>query len=497
MTCEDLQLKRRVVASTCLLLAMGLVACAADPSAKRTRRVMSEQEELDLGKEAAEQVEQYIGFAGSEELNAYVSRIGQRLVKHSSRSTIVHEFHVVDMKEPNAFALPGGYIYVSRGLLAIMNSEDELAAVIGHEIGHVAGRHSAQRQAKSRGWIPLQILAGIGGAAASVVSPGLGSAVAGAGQLPASLAIASYSRKQEEEADRLGQQYAAAEGWDPAAISDTMDALTREQELAGAEDPSRMSFFDTHPTTPDRAKKGREYAKALSVAPANRIEVDRNAFLGVLNGLVLGDSARGGAFVDQNFVHPELGFAITFPRGWAAENAPTAVLAQPEDQSAVLALQVASEGDDPVAFADQIAAKAELSDRNNTEINGYPAVTAAARVQDGSQEIYIALAWIAKDGLIYQVLGATTPGRWNDHRPIFQASAGSFRPASETELDAIRENRLRLVEATPGQTLGAIAKRKGNQWSVDKTAAANAMESTTKLSGGESIKVSLRERYRD
>jgi predicted Zn-dependent protease len=228
-------LQGRAVALGCVALAIGLVACAADPGARRTRRVMSEEEEIKLGQEAAEQVEQYMGFAGSSELKAYVERIGQRLVKHSSRSHVVHDFHVVDMKEPNAFALPGGHIYVSRGLLALMNSEDELATVLGHEIGHVAGRHSAQRQAKSRGWIPLQILAGIGGAATSVVSPTLGGVVAGVGQLPAALAIASYSRKQEEEADRLGQQYAAAEGWDPAALSDTMDALTEEQKLESHE----------------------------------------------------------------------------------------------------------------------------------------------------------------------------------------------------------------------------------------------------------------------
>ena len=267
--------------ATWVAVTVALVACAADPGARRTRRAMSEEQELELGREAAKQVEQYVGFSGSAELNAYVDRIGQRLVEHSSRSHLDYEFHVVDMKEPNAFALPGGYIYVSRGMLALMNSEDELAAVLGHEIGHVAGRHAAQRRAKSRGWIPLQVLAGIGGAAASVVSPTLGSAVAGAGQLPAALVIAGYSRKQEQEADRLGQQYAAAEGWDPAALAATMDALTREQELAGGRDPNRMSFFDSHPTTPDRARKGREYAASLVVGPANRIARDRLFLLGV------------------------------------------------------------------------------------------------------------------------------------------------------------------------------------------------------------------------
>lgn len=483
-------------ATTCFAMAIVLVACTANPSAKRTRRAMSESEELEIGKEAAAQVEQYMGFAGSEELNAYVSRIGQRLVKRSSRSHIRHEFHIVDVKEPNAFALPGGYIYVSRGLLAIMNSEDELAAVLGHEIGHVAGRHSAQRQAKSRSWIPLQILAGIGGAAASVVSPGLGGAVANAGQLPASLAIASYSRKQEEEADRLGQQYAAAEGWDPAAIADTMDALTREQELAGAGDPSRMSFFDTHPTTPDRANKGRDYAKSLTVAPADRIAVDRNAFLAWLDGLVLGESARGGVFIDRRFVHPGLEFAMTFPNGWIHDNSPSAVLAQPQDQSALLALQVAAQGDDPSVIADQLASEVELLGTKGTTINGYPAVTSSARANEQGKEIYVALVWIAKDGLVYQILGATTAERWDSHRPDFEAAARSFRQPTMAELDEVRENRLRLVRADPGQTVGEIAKKPGNQWSVAETAAANAMEATYELSGDEAIKVSRQEPYR-
>ena len=486
----------RVRATTCFSMALVLVACAANPSAKRTRRAMSEDEEREIGKEAAAQVEQYVGFAGSEELNAYVSRIGERLAKHSSRSHVAHEFHVVDMKEPNAFALPGGYIYVSRGLLAIMNSEDELAAVLGHEIGHVAGRHSAQRQAKSRGWIPLQILAGIGGAAASVVSPGLGGAVASAGQLPASLAIASYSRKQEEEADRLGQQYAAAEGWDPAAIADTMDALTREQELAGARDPSRMSFFDTHPTTPDRASKGREYARTLTVAPTDRIAVDRNAFLAWLDGLVLGESARGGVFIGRRFIHPNLELAMTFPKGWAYENSPSAVLAQSEDQSALLALQIAAEGEDPSVVADRMAAKVELSDRRSTTINGYRAVTASARASERGQEIYVALAWMAKDGTVYQVLGATTAERWDSHRPDFEAAVQSFRQPTTAELGEVRENRLRLVRAKAGQTVAEIAKEPGNRWSVPQTAAANAMDAKAKLSGDEAIKVSRQEPYR-
>ncbi len=495
---RDDQVHSRKGAVTFLWVAItvGLVACAADPGARRTRRVMSEEDEIKLGAEAAQQVEQYMGLSGSPELNAYVDRIGQRLAKHSSRSHLVYEFHVVDMAEPNAFALPGGHIYVSRGLLVIMNSEDELAAVLGHEVGHVAGRHSAKQQTKSRGWIPLQILAGIGGAAASIVSPDLGSAVAGMGQLPASLVLASYSRKQEKEADRLGQQYAAAEGWDPAALSATMDALTREQELAGGRDPNQLSFFDTHPTTPERAREGREYASTLSVAPADRIAVDRTAFVNRLDGLVVGAGAKAGVFLDHRFVHPEMGFALTFPERWKYENGSTAVVAYPESQSAVLGLQVVAEGDDPAAVADEIATQVELLDRSEVKkINGLRAVTANARIVQEGQELALSLSWIAKDGLIYQVLGATTSARWAEYRSVFEATAASFRRPSKSELAEVQENHLRLVTATEGETLSEVAKRAQNQWSVEKVAAANAMNANDKLAGGEAIKLSKREPY--
>ncbi len=490
-----LRTNERVVGALCVALSVCLLACAADPGSRRTRRVISEAEELELGREAAQQVEEYLGFAGSAELNAYVDRIGQRLVKHSERSHLAYEFHVVDMKEPNAFALPGGFIYVSRGLLAIMNSEDELAAVLGHEIGHVAARHSAQQIARQRRWIPLQVLAGIGGAAASVVSPELGQVVTGAGQLPAALVMAKYSRKQEEEADRLGQQYIAADGWNPAALASCMDALTREQELAGAGDPNRMSFFDTHPTTPSRARDGREYAATLEVAKANRIAVDRSAFVRRLDGLVVGDSARGGMFLDHRFVHPELEFAMDFPKDWQHANAPTAVAAQPEDQSALLALQVAAEGDDPGVVADEIEKEVPLQERRETMINGLAAVSAVARGVDDGQEIYVSLTWIAKDGLVYQVLGAAVAERWIDHRSTFETAAKSFRQASEAELRELHEDRLRLVEAKPGETPAQIVKRSASRWSAVKVAAANALDDDERLSGGESIKVSKRERY--
>lgn len=490
---ESIGSRQALVTLTAAAMSLSLLACAASP--RRVARV-SDEEEVSQGRDVAQQVEQQIGFAGHAELSAYVSRVGQRLVKHSARSHLEHHFRVVDMAEPNAFALPGGYIYVSRGLLALMNSEDELATVLGHEIGHVAARHSVQQQVASRSWVPLQILAGLGGAAASVVSPTLGSVVAATGQLPAALAMASYSRQQEEEADRLGQQYAAAEGWDPAALASCMDTLTREQELDGGRDPNRKSFFDSHPTTPNRAREGREYAATLERAPADRITVDRTAFVQQLDGLALGKSVRAGLFLDQRFVHPELGFALDFPRSWEHENGPVVVLAQPQDGSALLALQLAAEGEDPVLVADRFEEEIPLLERSGLQqINGMPAVAGLTKVSVRGQELVLSLTWIAKDGLVYQLLGAASSDRWQEHRRSIEASAQSFRQVSKAELREVTENRLRLVRARPGETLSQIAARSGSEWPTKKMAVANGLANDAKLSGSEPIKISKKEPY--
>jgi len=212
--------------------------------------------------------------------------------------------------------------------------------------------------------------------------------------------------------------------------------------------------------------------------------------------MVLGESVSAGVFLDHRFVHPDLGFSLSFPKGWQYANAPTAVAAQPEDESAVLVLQVAAEGNDPVAVADEVESQVSLLERSELkEINGMPAVTGVVRIVERGQEIFLSLAWIAKDDVVYQVLGATLAARWNEHRPSFEATAESFRDLSQSELDEVRENRLRLVAAKHGETLNDIAKRSGSEWSPAKMAVTNAMTTKSKLSGGESIKISKQERY--
>ncbi|HET6415297.1 MAG TPA: hypothetical protein VFG22_03295 [Polyangiales bacterium] len=275
-----------------------------------------------------------------------------------------------------------------------------------------------------------------------------------------------------------------------------MDALTREQELEGGRDPNGLSFFDSHPTTPDRARDAREYAAKLEVASADRIAIDRTAFVQRLDGLALGESVRAGLFLDGRFLHPELGFGISFPDDWEHENSPSAVVAQPEDGSAVLAVQLAGKGDDPTAFADQFETKVPFLERSAVEkINQLPAVIGIAQVVDDGEEINLFLTWIAKDGLVYRVLGAAPTSRWNEHHPNFEAAARSFHALSDRELRELHVNRLRLVKAHAGETLTAIAARSSSQWSAEKMAVANDLSTSAPLPDGETIKISKREPY--
>jgi predicted Zn-dependent protease len=194
-----------------------IYGCAVNPvTGNREVVFMSIEGEKELGAENAKQVEEQMGLVDDPKLVSYIESIGQRLAKHSPYQDVTYQFQVVDMEEPNAFALPGGYVYVSRGLLVLVNAEDELAGVIGHEIGHVATRHSVQRLTRAA---PIGLVTGVTSAAVGIVSSSLANAVSGTGTLLNSAILAAYSREQENDADAIGQLLAIKAGWNPEGIT--------------------------------------------------------------------------------------------------------------------------------------------------------------------------------------------------------------------------------------------------------------------------------------
>src|SRR5262245_42077298 len=237
---------------------------------------ISASEEKKLGAEAAEEVERTVGLISDPRVVGYVRQVAGRMAKVAKRPDVAWQFNVTDDVEPNAFALPGGYVYVTRGLLALCNSEDELAGVIGHEMAHVLERHAARRAGAAT---PFAVLFGVPAAILGTVSPTLGGIVGGTGRLASSAALASYSRDQEREADDRGIALAARAGWDPAALAAFLQTLDREEALSGA-DPDRPRFLSTHPAGRERVASIQAAARGQARPAGAPATPGRTAFLG-------------------------------------------------------------------------------------------------------------------------------------------------------------------------------------------------------------------------
>ncbi len=473
-----------------------LCACAINPvTGERELILMSPQQEAAQGAQAAPQVAEQMGLVTDPALNAYVSAIGNRLATVSPRQDVQYRFFVVDMPEANAFALPGGYIYVSRGLLELCNSEEELANVIGHEIGHVAARHSAQRQTRATGIGLLsvlgQVLAGAYGGEGAAQTVGQIGQIAGAGL------IASYGRDQEREADRVGQGMAAQTGWDPAGMTRFLNTLERDTTLQHGSTRA-PSFLDSHPATPERVANTAELARSLPRAAASPIAVSRADFLARLQGVMLGPNPEEGVIDGSSFLHAGLDFQMRFPSEWKVQNGKSAVGAIKPDGSARIVLEGQGRGSDAAAAASAFLGQqpVQVADQGARRIGALRAyrVVGSANSQGGT--VGLDLTWIAHRGSIFRITGATSAANLQSYIPLFDRSARSFRPLTQAELNSFREHRLSVATARSGETIAALSQRTGNTWSVEKTAIANNLTIHDRLRAGQRLKISVARAYR-
>lgn len=489
--------RRRNLCTVGLLILSGLVmgvevGCAVNPVSGRPElTLISAKQEQELGAEEAKKVEEGMGFADDSGITPFLDQLGQRLAEHSPRKNVTFQFHIVDMAEPNAFALPGGYIYVSRGLLVLTNTEGELAGVVGHEIGHVAGKHAVQRISKQA---PLAAVFGLVSGITGLVSPAVGDLIGGIGNLTQSAIFSPYSRSQETEADEVGQQIAAAAGWDPVELSTFLASLEREVTLYQKE-PRKPSFFDSHPATPDRVADTARHAKSLTRATRDPISPTREAYLARLDGIVVGPRAANGIFRETAFLHPDLNVFLKFPEKWPHENAPGRIVAAAPGKDAAVVLEAVTKGDDPLDGARMLgkARQVDLAARaESMTINGLPAARAVFPT-DG--KAHVELTWIAHGGLIFQFLAIAPSDRFKVLQPVFESVTGSFRPLSASERAGIMEKRIRLITAQKGEVIEALAARARSAWKVDEVAVANGLIVTAPLREGQVLKVAVEERY--
>lgn len=429
-----------------LVLLQSLVGCAVNPATGRSDFVMmSEQQELAMGRQYNQEIAKQYPRYPDEALQAYVQQVGERVARYSHRSNLAYRFTVVDSPDINAFALPGGYIYIHRGLMAYLNSEAELAAVLGHEVGHVTARHSVRQQSQSAAWgiLGQAVAIGTGVGAAADITNVLGGAV-----------VSGYGRDMELEADGLGAQYLARSGYDPRAMIEVVKVLKAQSDFARdqarakgqAEPPSSYhGLFDTHPDHDTRLQQVVGPASALAAGTGQ--EARRDEYLQRIQGLPFGDSADTGVRRGSAFYHRDLNFTLRYPQGWALDNRPDVLIGQSPDEQALMAMTLgdAREGESAAEFLQR---KAGGQVREQLPLSGQDAVVG---ILPGRPARRVAVVMHGRHA--YQFIGVVREGSLQAWDDAFMQVIKSFRPLRADERKLAEPRRLKLVKVQTGQQL--------------------------------------------
>ncbi len=449
-----------------ILLVAVAAACARNPvTGGRELVFMSESQEAELGRQADAQIRGEMGVYDDDALQEYVAAIGAELAAVSHRPDLPWQFAVIDSPVVNAFAVPGGYVYLTRGLLAYLNDEAELAGVLGHEIGHVTARHSVQAYSRAAG-AQMGLLLGqifVPAMRPRYGSPGLSDA-AGQGL---GLLFLKFGRDDERQADRLGAEYAAASGWDPHGVGDMLATLGRIADTTDRR--GTPNWLATHPEPADRVAgvAGTVEALLAETPDLGALRIDRAGYLARIEGVVHGDNPEQGVVRGREFLHPALRFALEFPAGWEVRNGAEMVMAREPGQERYMLLRIVREnGSDLQRIAEREMTGAGFVEQQGTPatINGLDAWV-GAWTQDvrGVGPMIARVAFIRSGSAVY-LLGAfaDADGYRLVEREVHD-SIHSFRQLRRDEAERIRPNRIALYQVEGGDTWQRIAQRVGGE----------------------------------
>lgn len=467
------------------VIAVVIAACATNPATgKREFSLMSEAQEIELGKQLDGEVRREMGVYTDPELQRYVESIGMRLARGSERPNLPWHFAVVDQPAINAFALPGGYIYLTRGILPFLNSEGEMAGVLGHEIGHVTARHSAQQYTKAT-------TAGIGVTLLSIFVPEA-RPFQNLTETALGVLFLKYGRDDELQADQLGVKYTASTGWDPAGVAGMLRTLARLDEATGSR-KGVPNWLSTHPAPADRVAKVQALVQQSPGTVGTAGRDDEGGFLRRIDGIVFGDSPSEGIVRGNTFLHPDLRLSITFPSGWDIQNSKTQVLAKAPDRNNFMLLQLVP---NPSGSIEQIArgtmANAGFRQVNGgrAQLNGLDAYvgTYQGQLQDLGNVVTLA-AHVVHDRNVYLFAGIAPANEFRSVQQPFENSIQSVRELSRQEAANIRPNRVDLYTVRPGDTWQSIAERSGGVIKPSTLAIMNNHEPSQQPRPGDRIKV--------
>jgi predicted Zn-dependent protease len=447
---------RRRVAALAAAALSPLLACATNPVTGRPQVVlMSEQQEIAMGKEAAPQIAASMGLYDDDDLQRYVEAIGQRMAAASERPHLPWQFRVIDDSAVNAFAVPGGFIYITRGILAHMGSEAQLASVVGHEIGHVTARHSVAQMTRQQF---ANIGLGVGMVGLAVLGAGeLGNMLGQAAGAGAQLLFLKYGRDDETQADDLGLRYMTSQGYAPGEMPRVFHTLGRQTEASGgARVPEWQS---THPDPANRESRlGSEIAKLPPERRQGRVDAD--AYLKHLDGIVFGADPRAGYFDDANvFHHPDMAFRMRFPNGWKTANQPAAVAGMSPEKDALIQLQMAREK------TAQAAAKAFFEQQgvqsggvNSGAVNGLASVSGNFAAQTEQGVLQGRAAFVEHGGHVFAILGFAPQQRFQARSSALNDAVASFARETDPKVLAVKPWRLQIVTPTRDLSIEEFAQ---------------------------------------
>lgn len=447
-----------------LLLGLAIVltadSCAVNPvSGKKQLMLLSEDQEKALGLESDPGILASYGLYEDAKLQQFITDKGKKMAAISHRPNLDYQFKILDSPVVNAFAVPGGYVYFTRGILAHFNNEAQFAGVLGHEIGHVTARHSAQQYSK-------QILAQAGLLIGMVVSEDFRK-YADVANVGVSLLFLKFGRDHESESDKLGVDYSSQIGYDAHEMARFFGTLSR---LSGDEGQRLPTFLSTHPNPDDRNKKVDQMATAWAQkSPGVRLEVNRDSYLRMIDGLVYGEDPRQGFVENDNFYHPGLKFQYAVPSGWQLVNSPAQVQMAPKDGNALMVFTLSQEK------TLQAAAQAMLKQyqlntvsSKETTVNGLPALELIAEQAPQTQEqqqqqqqsppVRLMTYQIQYNGLIYQFLGVAAKTNYPTYEPAFLNVIKSFKELKEAGKLNRQPERIRIKTIERNGTLADALK---------------------------------------
>ena len=473
--------------SQLLLLAVFLLSiqnCATNPvTGKKQLSFTSEQKEIQMGQQYDPQVVAEMGVYDDPDLQAFLTKSGNAMAAKSHRPNLPWTFRLVDTEVVNAFAVPGGFVYFTRGIMAHFNNEAQFAGVLGHEIGHVTARHTVQQQTKQT----LGQVAMIGGMIAVPELAQNGQSLMQGMQL----LFLKFGRDAEEQSDKLGVEYSTQIGYDASEMAGFFSTLDR---LSGGSENRTPSFLSTHPDPLNREARVGELAQKYQAKDGRtNYEVGRDSYLRRIDGMLYGEDPKAGYVENGAFYHPDLRFTFNIPRQWRLINTPSQVQMVSPDQKSVMQMQLA-QGDDPRAAARQFIQQNNIrvSNESGNTINGLQAYTVIGAAQQQAQQgqrqappIALEASFIAYGGNVYMIVGMAAQNDFRNYQRDIEYTIGSFAELTDKRKIDRKPERLKIVASKGNQTLQQALLASGiPQGRLEEFAILNGMELAQPLSNG-------------